>query len=242
MGLRLERGINPNLIFEFSKTIGEEAYELEVDNDVIRISAVDEEGLYRGWTTLKQIMPASAEIGGLTGGLYLPRVKIYDYAEFEHRGLLLDCCRHFMEVDFVKKMIDNLAEHKMNVLHWHLTEDQGWRVEIDAYPELTEVGAWRTEMDGSRYGGYYTKDEIREVVEYAAARHIEVIPEIELPGHSQAALASYPWLGCTGEKVEVANKWGVFKDIYCAGNDSTLRFIETVMDEVCELFLRTEFI
>ena len=235
-GLEVREGINPNLIFEFSKTIGEEAYELEVDNDVIRISAVDEEGLYRGWTTLKQIMPASAEIGGLTGGLYLPRVKIYDYAEFEHRGLLLDCCRHFMEVDFVKKMIDNLAEHKMNVLHWHLTEDQGWRVEIDAYPELTEVGAWRTELDGSRYGGYYMKDEIREVVEYAAARHIEVIPEIELPGHSQAALASYPWLGCTGEKVEVANKWGVFKDIYCAGNDSTLRFIETVMDEVCELF------
>lgn len=235
-GLEVREGINPNLIFEFSKTIGDEAYELEIDNDLIRISAVDEEGLYRGWTTLKQIIPASAEIGGLTGGLYLPRVKIYDYAEFEHRGLLLDCCRHFMEVDFVMKMIDNLAEHKMNVLHWHLTEDQGWRVEIDAYPELTEVGAWRTELDGSRYGGYYTKDEIREVVEYAAARHIEVIPEVELPGHSQAALASYPWLGCTGEKVEVANKWGVFKDIYCAGNDNTLRFIEAVMDEVCELF------
>ena len=112
-----------------------------------------------------------------------------------------------MEVDFVKKMIDNLAEHKMNVLHWHLTEDQGWRVEIDAYPELTKVGAWRTELDGSRYGGYYTKDEIREVVQYATERHVEVIPEIELPGHSQAALASYSWLGCTGEKLEVANKW-----------------------------------
>lgn len=235
-GLEMREGINPNLIFELSKTEGEEAYKLEINQDVIRISAEDEEGLFRGWTTMTQIMPASAEIGGLTGGLYLPRVEIYDYAEFEHRGLLLDCCRHFMEVDFVKKMIDNLAEHKMNVLHWHLTEDQGWRVEIDAYPELTKVGAWRTELDGSRYGGYYTKDEIREVVQYAAERHVEVIPEIELPGHSQAALASYSWLGCSGEKVEVANKWGVFKDIYCAGNDSTLEFIETVMDEVCDLF------
>lgn len=239
-GLEIEEGINANLIFKKVTSIegseSDEAYELDIDSDKIIIASTSEVGLFRGFYTLKQIMPASAEIGGLSGGVYLPKVRIVDYPEFEHRGLLLDCCRHFMEVDFVKKMIDNLAEHKMNVLHWHLTEDQGWRVEIDAYPMLTEVGAWRTELDGSRYGGYYTKAEIREVVKYASERHVEVIPEIELPGHSQAALASYPWLGCTGEKVEVANKWGVFKDIYCAGNDSTLEFIETVMDEVCELF------
>lgn len=235
-GLEIKEGINPNLIFQKVDDLKDEGYWLYIDSDKIRIAATTEEGFFRAFTTLKQIFPASAEIGGVVGGLYLPKVMIHDYATFEHRGLLLDCCRHFMDVEFVKKMIDNLAEHKMNVLHWHLTEDQGWRIEIDAYPKLTEVGAWRTELNGSRYGGYYTKDEIREVVEYAAARHVEVIPEIELPGHSQAALASYPWLGCTGEKVDVANKWGVFKDIYCAGNDSTLEFIETVMDEVCELF------
>jgi hexosaminidase len=141
-----------------------------------------------------------------------------------------------MDVDFIKKMIDNLALHKMNVLHWHLTEDQGWRIEIDAYPLLTEVGAWRTELDGTKHGGYYSKDEIRDIIQYAQKRHVEIIPEIELPGHSQAALASYPWLGCTGDQLEVANKWGVFKDIYCAGNDSTIAFLETVLDEVCELF------
>ena len=124
----------------------------------------------------------------------------------------------------------------MSVLHWHLTEDQGWRVEIDAYPELTQKGAWRTEADGSQHGGFYTKEQIRDIVAYAAQRHIEVIPEIELPGHSRAALAAYPWLGCTGEAMEVPHDWGVFKDIYCAGQDTTLAFLKTVLDEVMELF------
>ncbi|MFM1932235.1 MAG: hypothetical protein RL226_1538, partial [Bacteroidota bacterium] len=124
----------------------------------------------------------------------------------------------------------------MNVLHWHLTEDQGWRIEIDAYPKLTSVGAWRTEADGSRYGGYYTKEQIRDIVAYAAERHITVIPEIEMPGHSSAAIAAYPWLGCTSDSIEVETEWGVFKDIYCAGNDSTFAFLETVLDEVMELF------
>ena len=227
----------PHLKFTISEDIvGEEAYNLNVDKGQIQITASTSEGLFRGWTTLRLMIPASAETGGCAKGFFLPIVSIEDSPEFEHRGLLLDCCRHFMEPEFVKKMIDNLSIHKMNVLHWHLTEDQGWRIEIDSYPRLTEVGAWRTEIDGSTHGGYYTKEEIQEIVEYAAERHVEVIPEIEVPGHSQAALASYPWLGCTGEKFQVANKWGVFKDIYCPGNDSTLRFLETVFDEVCELF------
>ena len=227
---------NANLVFDIKGDEKDESYDLIIKNDVIQIIANSEVGLFRGFTTLRQMMPNSCEYGGCVSGFYLPEVIVSDSPEFEHRGLLLDCCRHFMDVNFIKKMIDNLALHKMNVLHWHLTEDQGWRIEIDAYPLLTEVGAWRTELDGTKHGGYYSKDEIRDIIQYAQKRHVEIIPEIELPGHSQAALSSYPWLGCTGDQLEVANKWGVFKDIYCAGNDSTIAFLETVLDEVCELF------
>ena len=227
---------NANLVFEIKGDEEDESYDLIIKNDVIQIIANSEVGLFRGFTTLRQMMPNSCEYGGCVSGFFLPEVLVSDSPEFEHRGLLLDCCRHFMDVDFIKKMIDNLALHKMNVLHWHLTEDQGWRIEIDAYPLLTEVGAWRTELDGTKHGGYYSKEEVRDIIQYAQKRHVEIIPEIELPGHSQAALASYPWLGCTGDQLEVANKWGVFKDIYCAGNDSTIAFLETVLDEVCELF------
>ena len=227
---------NANLVFEIKGDKEDESYDLIIKNDVIQIIANSEVGLFRGFTTLRQMMPHSCEYGGCVSGFFLPEVLVSDSPEFEHRGLLLDCCRHFMDVDFIKKMIDNLALHKMNVLHWHLTEDQGWRIEIDAYPLLTEVGAWRTELDGTKHGGYYSKEEVRDIIQYAQKRHVEIIPEIELPGHSQAALASYPWLGCTGDQLEVANKWGVFKDIYCAGNDSTIAFLETVLDEVCELF------
>jgi len=227
---------NANLVFVIKGDEEDESYDLIIKNDVIQIIANSEVGLFRGFTTLRQMMPNSCEYGGCVSGFFLPEVLVSDSPEFEHRGLLLDCCRHFMDVDFIKKMIDNLALHKMNVLHWHLTEDQGWRIEIDAYPLLTEVGAWRTELDGTKHGGYYSKEEIRDIIQYAQKRHVEIIPEIELPGHSQAALASYPWLGCTGDQLEVANKWGVFKDIYCAGNDSTIAFLETVLDEVCELF------
>ncbi|MDG2363142.1 MAG: beta-N-acetylhexosaminidase, partial [Flavobacteriales bacterium] len=227
---------NANLVFEIKGNEGDESYDLIIKNDVVQIIANSEVGLFRGFTTLRQMMPHSCEYGGCVSGFFLPEVLVSDSPEFEHRGLLLDCCRHFMDVDFIKKMIDNLALHKMNVLHWHLTEDQGWRIEIDAYPLLTEVGAWRTELDGTKHGGYYSKEEVRDIIQYAQKRHVEIIPEIELPGHSQAALTSYPWLGCTGDQLEVANKWGVFKDIYCAGNDSTIAFLETVLDEVCELF------
>jgi len=234
--VRKDFATNANLVFEITGDNTDESYDLIIKNDVIQIKANSEVGLFRGFTTLRQMMPNSCEYGGCVSGFFLPEVLVSDSPEFEHRGLLLDCCRHFMEVEFIKKMIDNLALHKMNVLHWHLTEDQGWRIEIDAFPKLTEVGAWRTELDGTKHGGFYSKEEIREIITYASARHVEVIPEIELPGHSQAALAAYPYLGCTGEQFEVANRWGVFKDIYCAGNDSTILFLKQVLTEVCELF------
>jgi hexosaminidase len=233
--------LESNIVFILTETspaikFQEEGYTIDVASDVIKISALTPTGLFRGFMSLRQMMPVTAEVGACSTGFTLPCCQIDDVPKFEHRGLLLDCCRHFMEPEFVMKMIDNLALHKMNVLHWHLTEDQGWRIEIDAYPLLTEIGSQRTELDGTTHGGFYTKETIREIIKYAEERHVEIIPEIEIPGHSQAALAAYPWLGCTGEQLPVANKWGVFKDIYCAGNDTTLRFLETVLDEVCELF------
>jgi hexosaminidase len=158
----------------------------------------------------------------------------------------LDVCRHFFDVDFVKKYIDLLARYKMNTFHWHLTEDQGWRIEIKKYPKLTEVGAWRSgsqvgpysrrEYDSVPYGGFYTEEQIKEVVAYAAARHITVVPEIEMPGHAMAALASYPQLGCTGGPYEVQKGWGVYDDVFCAGNDSVFTVLEDVLTEVMDLF------
>lgn len=208
-----------------------EGYHILIEKNSVRIESNTKEGISRALATLKQLAYLNNN-----RHYFLPNVKIDDWAEFEHRGLLLDCCRHFFSKEVVKKYIDLLALYKMNVLHWHLTEDQAWRIAIDKYPKLTEVGAWRTELDGSIYGGYYTKEEIKEVVAYAAQRHIDIIPEIELPGHSQAAIAAYPYLSCTGDSISVANDWGVFKDIYCAGNDSVFTFLEDVLSEVMELF------
>lgn len=222
------KGKAVSVIVEDSPDMDPEAYALAIRPEGIRIEAGSTHGAFHALTTLRSL--------ALTSGEALPCGDLSDAPRFEHRGLLLDCCRHFMEPEFVKRTIDLLALHKMSVLHWHLTEDQGWRVEIDAYPELTQKGAWRTEADGSQHGGFYTKEQIRDIVAYAAQRHIEVIPEIELPGHSRAALAAYPWLGCTGEAMEVPHDWGVFKDIYCAGQDTTLAFLKTVLDEVMELF------
>lgn len=209
-----------------------EGYRLTIDQDEIKLTSNTEVGIHRGIASLKQLILLSKKADKYT----LPMVTIEDAASFSHRGLLLDCSRHFFEVDVVKKYIDLLALYKMNTLHWHLTEDQGWRIAIDKYPLLTEIGAYRTESDGSVYGGFYSKNNIREVVAYAESKHIQVIPEIELPGHSQAAIAAYPHLSCKGSKVEVANDWGVFKEIYCAGNDSVFTFLEDVLAEVIELF------
>lgn len=235
-GIALDSSASPTLRFSLSgpEAVGE-AYQIAVESALVTVESASAEGLFRGWTTLRKMLPWECETG-CPEGFVLPGVRVEDAPVLEHRGLLLDGCRHFQDVAFVKKQIDVLALHGMNVLHWHLTEDQGWRIEIASMPELTEVGAWRKEADGSRHGGFYSKEDIREVVAYAAARHIEVIPEVEMPGHSSAALAAYPSLGCTGLPLEVPARWGVFKDIYCAGNDSTFAFLEEVLDEVVALF------
>lgn len=166
----------------------------------------------------------------------LPCVRIVDRPRFAWRGLLLDSCRHFQDLAAIERLLDLMSLHRLNRLHWHLTEDQGWRLQIESRPRLTEIGAWRTEADGSRYGGFYTQDQARRIVAYAAARGIMVVPEIELPGHCQAALASYPELSCRGEPLAVAAEWGVFADIYCAGDDAVFSFLADVFTEVLDIF------
>lgn len=216
-----------------------EGYVLRVMPGGVILSAPTEAGLFYGLQTLRQLLPPrfeSAAARDTVRGWDLPCCMIQDAPRFSWRGLLLDCCRHFMDVEFVKRTIDLIAQLKMNRLHWHLTEDQGWRIEIRKHPALTAIGGWRTEKDGTRYGGFYTQAQIRDVVAYAAARHVTIVPEIELPGHSLAALAAYPKLSCTGGPFEVANDWGVFKDIYCAGREETFTFLEEVLTEVMELF------
>jgi hexosaminidase len=199
------------------------------------------DGTFRGTQTLIQLLPPAKATS-----LSIPQVSIDDQPRLGYRGLMLDVGRHFFGVDYVKRFIDYIALHKMNTFHWHLTEDQGWRIEIKKYPKLTEVGAYRdgtiighhpgTGNDNVRYGGFYTQEEIKDVLEYAKKRHITVIPEIEMPGHAGAALASYSYLGCTGGPYEVSQTWGVHKDVYCAGNDSVFTFLEGVLDEVIALF------
>ncbi|HKL40831.1 MAG TPA: family 20 glycosylhydrolase, partial [Cryomorphaceae bacterium] len=210
-----------------------EGYRLAIGQGTIQLTAKTKEGIQRGLASLEQLIMLNLKKHGTC---VLPLATIEDWARFPHRGFLLDCSRHFFEVDVIKKYIDLLAFYKMNTLHWHLTEDQGWRIAIEKYPALTDVGGYRVEPDGTIYGGYFSKSEIREVVAYASSRHIQIIPEIELPGHSQAAIAAYPHLSCTGDSIEVASDWGVFKEIYCAGNDSVFYFLEDVLTEVMELF------
>ncbi len=218
-------------------SLGNEGYAIDIEHNRITIRANRSAGFFYAIQTLRQLMPANFEKDNFNAGsVALPCLTIVDKPRFSWRGLNLDCCRHFMTKEFVKRYIDLLAYHKMNVLHWHLTEDQGWRIEIKKYPRLTEVGAWRTLPDGTRYGGFYTQDDIREVVAYAAKRHVMVVPEIEMPGHSVAAIASYPWLSCTGDTLQVETNWGVFKDIYCAGSEQTFQFLEDVLFEVADLF------
>ena len=221
---------------------GEEAYTLKVDQNGVLIKGGSPKGVFYGIQTLRKAIPAQT---GCCASVNVPYVEIADAPRFGYRGMMLDVGRHWFPVDFVKKFIDALALHNMNVFHWHLTEDQGWRIQIDKYPKLTTVGSIRKEtmigkdwnaFDGTPYGGFYTKDEIREVVKYAADRNITVIPEIDLPGHMMAALASYPELGCTGGPYEVATSWGVKPDVLCIGNEETFEFLEGVLDEVIELF------
>ena len=223
-----------NFEIKIDETINEDAsfYELSIGQEFIVVKG-GKKGVFYGLQTLFQLIVLNYD--SISNSIRLPCLEIKDQNSFEHRGFLMDCCRHFFSVKTIKKYIDLLALYKMNVLHWHLTEDQGWRIEIDKYPKLNTVGSWREDSTG-KYGGFYTKKEIREIVKYAKERYIEVIPEIELPGHSQAAIASYPFLSCESKHIQVANSWGVFKDIYCAGNDSVFIFLKDIFQEITELF------
>ncbi len=219
---------------------GPEAYTIAVGSAGVDISAPAATGVLWGAQTLRQLLPpAFADSANRSAAAWeIPAVVIRDGPRFGWRGVLLDAGRHFFPAPFVKRFVDLLSRYKLNVLHWHLTEDQGWRLEVPKWPRLTEVGAWRTEADGSRYGDFYTQDEVRDVVAYARARGVTVVPEIEMPGHSVAAIASYPWLGCTGDSIPVANSAGVFQDVYCP-RERTFAFLEDVLTEVLALFPST---
>lgn len=218
-----------------------EAYTLVVSPNQIVINGASEAGAFYGVQTLRKSIPADSK--GKT--VELPEVEIKDYPRFGYRGMMLDVSRHFFPAEFVKKYIDILALHNINRFHWHLSEDQGWRIEIKKYPELTQIGSQRKqtvigkntgEYDGKPYGGFYTQEEIKDIVKYAEDRFITIIPEIDMPGHMLAALTTYPELGCTGGPYEVATTWGVFDDVLCAGNEKTYEFVENVLSEVMELF------
>ncbi|NDV64753.1 family 20 glycosylhydrolase [Bacteroides sp. 224] len=219
--------------------VNEEGYLLEVTTSGIDIQANTPQGLFYGMQTVLQLLPAEIQSPVLVEGVAwtLPAVSIKDEPRFKYRGMHLDVCRHFASVDFLKKQLDVLAMFKINKFHWHLTEDQGWRIEIKKYPELTTVGAQRVEGEGNTYGPFfYTQEQVKEIVAYAKERFIEVIPEVELPGHAVAAINAYPELACTGKKIPVRNIWGIANDVFCAGNEQVFSFLEDVITEVIPLF------
>jgi hexosaminidase len=216
-----------------------EAYALHIQNNGIRLSG-DRAGLFYGMQTLQQLFPLQK-----MARIQLPALIIKDQPRFGYRGLMLDVSRHFYSLSYIKKFLDVMSHFKLNKFHWHLTDDQGWRIEIKKYPALQNQGAWRDpgpmeqnapHIRNGKYGGFYTQEEIKEIIAYAAAHHIDIIPEIEMPGHSSAALAAYPSLGCSGGAYKVQQAWGIFHDVYCAGNDSVFTFLQDVIDEVVALF------
>ncbi len=217
-----------------------EAFRISITEQEIRIEGTTEAAVFLGLQTLRKSIP----VGNFAQVSFTPAV-INEAPRFGYRGAMLDVARHFQPTEFIKKYIDLLALHQMNTFHWHLTDDQGWRIEIDAYPKLTEIGSMRKETvigrnsgeyDGIPHGGYYTKEELREIVTYAEERYITIIPEVDLPGHMLAALAAYPELGCTGGPYEVSREWGVFDDVLCPGKEETFTFLEAVLTEVMEIF------
>jgi len=243
LGFSSEKKTKNKVKFSLNKSLNDEEYFLRINSNEIAIESSTETGAIYGFQSLNQLMSLNLS----NGVIKLQNQVIKDSPRFKYRGMHLDVGRHMYPVDFIKKYIDGLAMLKFNNFHWHLTEDQGWRIEIEKYPELNNIGSYRDstlighytdkpwQFDKTRYGGYYTKKEIKEVVRYAEGRGINVIPEIEMPGHSQAAVSSYPEFGCTGEQVGVAPLWGVFKEIYCSKNE-TFDFLEEIIDEVVELF------
>ncbi|WP_104734805.1 glycoside hydrolase family 20 protein [Hanstruepera ponticola] len=248
-GSQIKLTENNTISFIKDETLTEEAYVLEILPKNITIKAKTDQGAFYAVQSLRQLLQVAFEKGSFKEEeVAIQCMTIEDEPRFQYRGMHLDVARHMVSVDFIKKYIDALAMLKMNTFHWHLTDDQGWRIEIKKYPNLQEIAAFReqtlvghfsdqpTTYDGKRYGGYYTQEEIKEVVAYALKQHITVIPEIEMPGHAQAAIAAYPELGCSGDSIKVAQTWGVFDDIFCAGKEYTFTFLEGVLDEVVELF------
>ncbi len=247
-GIEKAKGIESSLNYQYTivrlivkpnDSIHQEGYKLSVSEKGIVIQAATEAGLFYGVQTFTQLVPLT--------GTKVPFVEINDYPRFAYRGLHLDVCRHMFSVEFIKKYIDLMAKHKFNRFHWHLTDDQGWRIEIKKYPKLQEIGAYRkgtvighaghsNTYDTIRYGGYYTQQEIRQVVAYAKLRYVTIIPEIEMPGHAEAAIAAYPELGCRGDQIQTERTFGVFDPIFCAGQETTFTFLEDVLTEVAELF------
>lgn len=232
------------------KSLAEEQYRLTIDpKDRIVITGGSAKGVWWGLQSLSQILIDSASKAE-GGQLKLAGLEIEDWPEFAYRGAMLDCCRHFIPFEDVKKYIDIMAYHKLNTFHWHLTEDQGWRIEIKKYPLLTEIGSKREDTlvnhlrekeenrvyDGHPHSGFYTQEQARELVAYAAARQITVIPEIEMPGHAEAALASYPYLGCRQTGYVTLPVWGIIPEVFCMGRETTFKFFEDVLDEICDIF------
>lgn len=215
-------------------------YEIKINENQIEIKANSPEGIFYAIQSLVQIIPNEKK-----QTIKIPCLELQDEPKYKWRGMHLDCARHFFPKEFIKKYIDFLAMYKFNVFHWHLTDDQGWRIEIKKYPKLTEIGAWRNgsmighysdqKFDDIHYGGYYNQEEIKEIVAYASERHITIVPEIEMPGHAVAALAAYPEYSCTGGPFEVGKTWGVLDDVFCP-KDETFTFLENILSEVISLF------
>jgi len=228
--------------------LGGEGYILKASQERIIIEGIEAAGIFYGVQSLRQLLPVEIESTAIVEEKEwsVPCVEIEDYPRFKWRGFMLDVGRHFFDKDVVKKMLDLIALHKMNVFHWHLTEDQGWRIEIKMYPKLIEIGSKRKEtqlggllskeFDGNPHEGFFTQEDIKEIVSYAAERFIKVVPEIDMPGHIMSALASYPELSCKGGPFEVSTRFGIRKDVCCVGKDSTFEFLENVLDEVMDLF------
>ncbi len=238
---------NDGFTFQLNPNLAKEAYKVNISKKAVKVEASSLNGFIYAIETLKQMLPVAFFSQDPVEGLEwtIPVAKIEDAPRFGYRGLHLDVARHFYNVEEIKDYIDIMVFHKMNTFHWHLTDDQGWRVEIKKYPKLTEVGGWRKgtvirkEWDNSdniRYGGFYTQEEMKEVVEYAASKGINVIPEIDLPGHMLAALAAYPEYGCTGGPYEVWQRWGVADDVLCVGQEKTMKFLEDILSELIEIF------
>ncbi|MDR2303463.1 MAG: beta-N-acetylhexosaminidase [Treponema sp.] len=218
------------LVCEKDSSLKSESYTLSIDSDRVRVAAADGAGICHGLQTLRQLL--------LSREKEIPCCKIKDHPRFSWRGYMLDCSRHFFTVPFIKKMIDTLSLHQINKFHWHLCDDQGWRFPVKGWPALIEKGSRRETLNvpGREYGGFYTAEEIRDIVSFAAVRHVEIIPEVDLPGHTSAVLASYPDLGCSGGPYRVEDRYGIFEDVLCAGNDRIFDFFAAVFDALAELF------